>query len=91
VRCQCLQPGSPGVRHCKTAQELNVPVEIIMARKGPFETQNVFFWYFLHIHVHEMTLLQTNPSARTSFSDTETAAGKKRFHSGFCIEMLFDT
>jgi hypothetical protein len=90
VRCQCLQPGSPGVRHCKTAQELNVPVEIILARKG-FLKHKMFFLYFLHIHVHEMTLLQTNPSVRTSFSDTETAAGKKRFHSGFCIEMLFDT
>jgi hypothetical protein len=49
VRCQCLQPGSPGVRHCKTAQELNGPVEIFLARKGSFETHFFFCIFYIYM------------------------------------------
>ena len=74
---------APGLRHCKTAKELNVPAEIILARKGSFETQNVFLGYFLHIHVHEMTLLQINPLHEQAFQTQRLLQAKNASTQAF--------
>jgi hypothetical protein len=51
VRASAFSLAAPGVRHCKTAQELNVPVEIILARKGSFETQIFFCIFYIYMFI----------------------------------------